>query len=199
MFLIQWRGEQRRVLESCPHFHKYFAKRQASVPDGRWLCLGFSCVLCPWNRHVRLCVSNEDSQVRLCPGAVRANATQAKKVCHWLSTHWWRVRLQHLQTLHQGFFAHDCHCGSLSVPDAVYSQFSISGHFTIRLIFCVLTKTGFIFVLQMRLMKGIRTSIKEDRFPQFVREFLAKLFPKGDYPKWVCEALDAVNIKVKIW
>jgi queuine tRNA-ribosyltransferase catalytic subunit len=50
----------------------------------------------------------------------------------------------------------------------------------------------------MRLMKGIRTSIKEDRFPQFVREFLAKLFPKGDYPKWVCEALDAVNIKVKV-
>jgi queuine tRNA-ribosyltransferase catalytic subunit len=64
--------------------------------------------------------------------------------------------------------------------------------------FSVLTNTDFFSVLQMRLMKGIRTSIKEDRFPQFVREFLAKLFPKGDYPKWVCEALDAVNIKVKI-
>jgi len=49
----------------------------------------------------------------------------------------------------------------------------------------------------MKLMKGIRTSIKENRFPNFIQEFLDKLYPDGDVPSWVCDALEAVNISIE--
>ncbi|XP_059491301.1 queuine tRNA-ribosyltransferase catalytic subunit [Neocloeon triangulifer] len=49
---------------------------------------------------------------------------------------------------------------------------------------------------QMRLMRGIRGSIKEDRFPQFVQDFLDKLYPDRNFPTWVCDALSAVNVNV---
>ncbi|CAB3368594.1 Hypothetical predicted protein [Cloeon dipterum] len=49
---------------------------------------------------------------------------------------------------------------------------------------------------QMRLMRGIRESIKEDKFPTFIQEFLNKLYPGKDYPKWVIDALSAVNINL---
>lgn len=50
---------------------------------------------------------------------------------------------------------------------------------------------------QFRLMKNIRDSIKEGRFPEFVRNFFLNLHPDKDYPKWVVEALDAVDIKLE--
>lgn len=49
----------------------------------------------------------------------------------------------------------------------------------------------------MRLMRNIRTSIKEGRFPEFVKDFLQTLYPERNYPDWACEALAAVNIDVK--
>ncbi|XP_013776463.2 queuine tRNA-ribosyltransferase catalytic subunit 1-like [Limulus polyphemus] len=50
---------------------------------------------------------------------------------------------------------------------------------------------------QMSLMKSIRDSIKSDKFPVFVQEFMLKVYPKKDYPKWVTDALAAVNINLQ--
>ncbi|XP_001623330.3 queuine tRNA-ribosyltransferase catalytic subunit 1 [Nematostella vectensis] len=47
---------------------------------------------------------------------------------------------------------------------------------------------------QMQLMRGIRESIKADKFPQFVRDFMRRMYPEGEYPKWVVEALLSANI-----
>lgn len=50
-------------------------------------------------------------------------------------------------------------------------------------------------VRQMRLMSRIRESVKEDRFPEFVEEFLTDYY--GDLqavPEWIRDALAAVNI-----
>ncbi|XP_046746763.1 queuine tRNA-ribosyltransferase catalytic subunit [Diprion similis] len=49
---------------------------------------------------------------------------------------------------------------------------------------------------QLRLMRDIRDSIKEQRFPQFVQKFMSELYPDGEYPTWITEALEAVNIKL---
>jgi hypothetical protein len=49
----------------------------------------------------------------------------------------------------------------------------------------------------MHLMKNIRTSIAEGRFPEFVRNYLDTLYPNKDVPKWVCNALAAVNIDLQ--
>ncbi|XP_055948048.1 queuine tRNA-ribosyltransferase catalytic subunit 1-like [Argiope bruennichi] len=47
---------------------------------------------------------------------------------------------------------------------------------------------------QMNLMKSIRESILEERFPQFIEDFMLKMFPNKDYPPWAVDALQAVNI-----
>ncbi|KAJ1972774.1 Queuine tRNA-ribosyltransferase catalytic subunit 1 [Dimargaris xerosporica] len=51
---------------------------------------------------------------------------------------------------------------------------------------------------QMRLMRDIRTSIMEDRFPQFVQSFMKCYFVDNGtpYPKWVVNALASVNISL---
>ncbi|GFY67199.1 queuine tRNA-ribosyltransferase catalytic subunit 1 [Trichonephila inaurata madagascariensis] len=47
---------------------------------------------------------------------------------------------------------------------------------------------------QMNLMKSIRESILEDRFPKFIDDFMIQMFPNKDYPSWAVDALKAVNI-----
>ncbi|KAI9299151.1 queuine tRNA-ribosyltransferase-like protein [Neoconidiobolus thromboides FSU 785] len=50
---------------------------------------------------------------------------------------------------------------------------------------------------QMRLMKGIRTSIIEDKFPQFVKGFMKSYYKnEGKYPEWVVNALNSVGIEL---
>ncbi|XP_046547665.1 queuine tRNA-ribosyltransferase catalytic subunit 1-like [Haliotis rubra] len=49
---------------------------------------------------------------------------------------------------------------------------------------------------QLTLMKGIRESIIEDKFPEFIKEFFRRYFPKGDYPAWAVEALAKVNVSL---
>ena len=47
---------------------------------------------------------------------------------------------------------------------------------------------------QLRLMGQIRAAVIEDRFPEFVRTFMAALHPDGKYPAWAASALAAVHI-----
>ncbi|XP_054283143.1 queuine tRNA-ribosyltransferase catalytic subunit 1-like [Macrosteles quadrilineatus] len=47
---------------------------------------------------------------------------------------------------------------------------------------------------QMRLMKGMRESIKAQRFPEYVQGFMSKMYSDSKYPKWVTDALAKVNI-----
>jgi queuine tRNA-ribosyltransferase catalytic subunit len=48
---------------------------------------------------------------------------------------------------------------------------------------------------QLNLMRNIRQSIMEDRFPEFISRFLSDLYgPDAKaYPQWIVEALDSVN------
>merc|ERR1712098_366335 len=47
---------------------------------------------------------------------------------------------------------------------------------------------------QLQLMKKLRESIAEDRFPAFVEDFFNKLFPNLDSPAWAREALASVGV-----
>lgn len=49
---------------------------------------------------------------------------------------------------------------------------------------------------QLRLMKNIRAAIMEDKYPDFIKKFLADNFPDENYPKWACDALAAVGVNV---
>jgi hypothetical protein len=40
----------------------------------------------------------------------------------------------------------------------------------------------------------MRAAIKEQRLPEWVRGFIAGMFPKRDVPQWVVDALDVAGI-----
>lgn len=48
---------------------------------------------------------------------------------------------------------------------------------------------------QLQLMRDMRTAIEDDKFPEFVKEFMDELYPE-EKPKWIAEALKSVNIEV---
>lgn len=50
---------------------------------------------------------------------------------------------------------------------------------------------------QMRLMRGIRESIKCDKFPEFIQRFFSDLYPAGDVPRWAVNALQSVNVHIE--
>jgi queuine tRNA-ribosyltransferase len=47
------------------------------------------------------------------------------------------------------------------------------------------------------LARRIRAAIAEQRFPDFVRCFLRDLYPQGDVPQWVCDAMEAAEISLE--
>ncbi|EZA50132.1 hypothetical protein DMN91_000702 [Ooceraea biroi] len=47
---------------------------------------------------------------------------------------------------------------------------------------------------QMKLMRDIRSSIREQRFPRFVQDYMLTAYPDKDYPVWIVNALEAVNV-----
>ncbi|XP_013880526.1 queuine tRNA-ribosyltransferase catalytic subunit 1 isoform X2 [Austrofundulus limnaeus] len=50
-------------------------------------------------------------------------------------------------------------------------------------------------VYQLSLMRSVRQSIMEGRFPEFIRTFMKRMFPSRDqYPSWAVEALASVGV-----
>jgi len=41
----------------------------------------------------------------------------------------------------------------------------------------------------MRLGKRMRQAIRADAFPEFVRDYFRKWYPRGDWPQWCYDAL----------
>ncbi|XP_060946786.1 queuine tRNA-ribosyltransferase catalytic subunit 1 [Limanda limanda] len=51
---------------------------------------------------------------------------------------------------------------------------------------------------QLDLMRSVRQSIVEGRFPDFIRTFMKRLFPSPDlYPGWAVDALASVNVPLE--
>lgn len=48
----------------------------------------------------------------------------------------------------------------------------------------------------MQLSRNLHSSIVEERFPKFVCDFLHQMFPKGDVPEWVCNAMEVAGIDI---
>ncbi|KAM1734424.1 hypothetical protein ACFX11_019907 [Malus domestica] len=48
----------------------------------------------------------------------------------------------------------------------------------------------------MKLSRNLHSSIIEGRFPEFVCKFLQQMFPKGDVPEWVCDAMEVAGIDI---
>lgn len=54
------------------------------------------------------------------------------------------------------------------------------------------------FTLQLTLMRTVRQSIVEGRFPEFIQTFMKRMFSTRDqYPSWAVDALSSVNITLE--
>ena len=49
----------------------------------------------------------------------------------------------------------------------------------------------------MQLMLSIHDSIVEGCFPQFVSDFMIRIYPNKNYPQWSVDALNSVNIELR--
>ncbi|GJQ70575.1 putative catalytic subunit of the queuine tRNA-ribosyltransferase [Trypoxylus dichotomus] len=86
----------------------------------------------------------------------------------------------------------DCTCSTCKT----YTRAYLHGIVTIHPVACnLLTVHNVAF--QLRLMQSIRDSIKEGRFPDFVKGFVNDMYPEKDYPEWVTTALASVHINLK--
>ncbi len=48
----------------------------------------------------------------------------------------------------------------------------------------------------MRLMSRIRQAIIEERFPDFIKEFVSIYYGDKDIPQWIINSLKSVNIQL---
>lgn len=85
----------------------------------------------------------------------------------------------------------NCTCSTCKT----YTRAYLHGIVTVQTVACHLLSVHNV-AFQMRLMKTIRDSITNGTFPEFVQKYFLNLFPEKDYPKWIVDALNAVNIKL---
>uniref|UniRef100_A0A8C7WN52 Queuine tRNA-ribosyltransferase catalytic subunit 1 n=1 Tax=Oryzias sinensis TaxID=183150 RepID=A0A8C7WN52_9TELE len=84
----------------------------------------------------------------------------------------------------------DCHCPTCKRHSRAYlhalfkSDTAAMHHVTVHNI-----------AYQLSLMRSVRQSIVEGRFPEFIRAFMKRMFPsRDDYPGWAVDALASVNV-----
>lgn len=84
-----------------------------------------------------------------------------------------------------------CECSTCKTYTRAYLHHIV----TVETVACHLLSVHNI-AFQMKLMKDIRQSIKEQTFPGFVQQFVLDVYPNKEYPSWIVNALEAVNIKL---
>lgn len=85
----------------------------------------------------------------------------------------------------------DCDCSTCKLYTRSYLHHIV----TIESVSCSLLSVHNV-AFQLRLMRAMRAAIERDQFPVFVKDFMAKHFVAEPVPKWIREALAAVNIKL---
>ena len=82
-----------------------------------------------------------------------------------------------------------CECSTCKT----YSRAYLHQIATVETVSChLLTVHNIAF--QMKLMQDIRDSIKEQRFPRFIQDYMLIVYTNKDYPTWIINALQAVNV-----
>lgn len=56
---------------------------------------------------------------------------------------------------------------------------------------------GWLLCCLQGLTRRLRAAIKQQRLPEFVRGFVRGLYPAGDVPQWVVDALDFAGISLQ--
>ncbi|KFB42161.1 AGAP003622-PA-like protein [Anopheles sinensis] len=100
--------------------------------------------------------------------------------------------------LKQRIFAHDirpieedCDCSTCRTYTRAYLHHIV----TVEPVACSIVSVHNV-AFQLKLMKDMRDAIQEDRFPEFVKSYMAVRFPDNTVPEWIRDALAAVNVSL---
>ncbi|XP_073821320.1 tRNA-guanine transglycosylase [Musca autumnalis] len=85
----------------------------------------------------------------------------------------------------------DCECSTCKL----YTRSYLHHIATMESVSCSLLSVHNV-AFQLRLMRAMRKAIEQDQFPGFVKDFMSKHFVNEPVPKWIREALAAVNIQL---
>lgn len=85
----------------------------------------------------------------------------------------------------------DCTCSTCKT----YTRAYLHGIVTVHPVACHLLSVHNV-AFQLRLMKSIRDNITMEKFPEFIQKYFLDIYPNKDYPSWVVDALEAVNINL---
>lgn len=84
-----------------------------------------------------------------------------------------------------------CDCNTCKTYTRAYLHHIV----TVETVACHLLSVHNI-AFQMKLMQNIRQSIKEQRFPKFIQEYMLNIYPDKKYPSWIIDVLKAVNVNL---
>lgn len=82
-----------------------------------------------------------------------------------------------------------CECNTCKTYTRAYLHHIV----TVETVACHLLSIHNI-AFQMKLMENIRRSIKEQRFPKFIQQYILDLYPNKKYPSWIVNALKTVDV-----
>ncbi|XP_043251922.1 queuine tRNA-ribosyltransferase catalytic subunit isoform X1 [Colletes gigas] len=84
-----------------------------------------------------------------------------------------------------------CECNTCKIYTRAYLHHIV----TIETVACHLLSVHNI-AFQMKLMQDIRRSIMEQNFPKFIQQYMLNLYPDKNYPSWIINVLETVNVKL---
>ena len=85
----------------------------------------------------------------------------------------------------------DCSCLTCKTYSRAYLHYLLTEDTT-----GVILLTIHNIAFQLRLMTDVRSAIKADCFPEFIRSYFVTLLPDKDYPGWAVEALKSVGVNL---
>uniref|UniRef100_A0A1A9ZHJ7 tRNA-guanine(15) transglycosylase-like domain-containing protein n=1 Tax=Glossina pallidipes TaxID=7398 RepID=A0A1A9ZHJ7_GLOPL len=86
----------------------------------------------------------------------------------------------------------ECECSTCKT----YTRFYLHHIVTVEPVVACSLLTVHNISCQLRLKRQMRSAIEKNEFPKFVQEFMIKHFGNDPIPKWITEAMAAVNIQL---
>lgn len=168
------------------------------VLDGRRICSGPCHLLCPRSGHVRLCLPDQDSQVRISLDFQASGqfSIEGSSICKWSQSHWRWLWLFNLSKVRLNKSTHVVYWTKVMLNFCFLSYTRAYIHAIHKEPSACHLLTVHNVAFQLRLMRRIRKSIMENNFPKFIADFMLSNFPDKRYPEWAINALTSVGVQL---
>ena len=193
--LIKECAEQTHCQTCCSRSRIFF--KPTSKVSSLWIVFTSLCSMCCQRRDIKRKVASNHSRISITPESLHLSIALIHLHCSVTSYAKNKIISTCLPSIALLVFCKgatsmscsDCPCYTCKNYTRAYiSSIMVSGEEAA----CHLMSVHNI-AYQLNLMRKLRESIIEDRFVQFVQNFMRLQFPNKDYPEWAVNALNKVN------